>query len=70
MTGVPIAIISGLAWGMLGLSLIGSGYMLAAAITLRGFLAPMTSTGRRTDAVTILKPLHGAEPRLVAHSNS
>lgn len=59
------SIIAGLAWAVLGLSLIGSAYMLAAAITLRGFFAPLTSAGRRTDGVTILKPLHGAEPRLV-----
>jgi ceramide glucosyltransferase len=64
MAGVPIAIIAGLAWGMLGLSLIGSAYMVAAAITLRRFLSPVTAAGRRKDAVTILKPLHGAEPRL------
>jgi ceramide glucosyltransferase len=65
MAGVPIAIIAGLAWGMLGLSLIGSAYMVAAAITLRSFLSPAAAAGRRNDAVTILKPLHGAEPRLI-----
>ena len=64
MAGVPIAIIAGLAWGMLGLSLIGSAYMVAAAITLRSFLSPAAVAARRSDAVTILKPLHGAEPRL------
>jgi ceramide glucosyltransferase len=64
MAGIPIAIIAGLAWGMLGLSLIGSAYMVAAAITLRRFLSPVAAAGRRNDAVTILKPLHGAEPRL------
>ena len=64
MAGVPIAIIAGLAWGMLGLSLIGSAYMVAAAITLRSFLSSLAVSGRRKDAVTILKPLHGAEPRL------
>jgi ceramide glucosyltransferase len=50
---------------MLGLSLIGSAYMVAAAITLRSFLSPAAAAGRRHDAVTILKPLHGAEPRLI-----
>lgn len=64
MAGVPITIITGLAWGMLGLSLIGSAYMVAAAITLRSFLSSLAVSGRRKDAVTILKPLHGAEPRL------
>jgi ceramide glucosyltransferase len=64
MAGVLIAIIAGLAWAMLGLSLIGSAYMVAAAITLRSFLSSLAVSGRRKDAVTILKPLHGAEPRL------
>jgi ceramide glucosyltransferase len=64
MAGVLIAIIAGAAWGVLGLSLIGSAYMVAAAMTLRSFLSPAAAAGRRNDAVTILKPLHGAEPRL------
>jgi ceramide glucosyltransferase len=64
MAGVTIAIIAGLAWALLGLSLIGSAYMVAAAITLRSFLSPAAVAARRNDAVTILKPLHGAEPRL------
>lgn len=65
MASVPIAIIAGLTWAVLGLSLIGSAYMVAAAITLRSFLSPGAAAGRRDDAVTILKPLHGAEPHLV-----
>lgn len=65
MAGVPITIINGLAWAVLGLSLIGSVYMAAAAITLRGFLSSTAASERRSDTVTILKPLHGAEPRLV-----
>ncbi|WP_296612918.1 bacteriohopanetetrol glucosamine biosynthesis glycosyltransferase HpnI [Sphingomonas sp.] len=64
MGGIPMAIVAGLAWGMLGLSLIGSAYMIAAAITLQSFLSPRAAAGRRNDAVTILKPLYGAEPRL------
>jgi len=64
MGGIQTAIIAGLAWGMLGLSLIGSAYMVAAAITLHSFLSPGGAAGRRNDAVTILKPLYGAEPRL------
>jgi len=64
MAGVPIAIITGLAWAVLGLSLIGSAYMVAAAITLHNFLSRKAPLGRRDDAVTILKPLHGGEPRL------
>ncbi|WP_066811673.1 bacteriohopanetetrol glucosamine biosynthesis glycosyltransferase HpnI [Sphingomonas asaccharolytica] len=64
MANVPIAIIAGLAWAVLGLSLIGSAYMVAAAITLRSFFSPVAVAARRNDAVTILKPLRGAEPRL------
>ena len=55
MAGVPIAIIAGLAWGMLGLSLIGSAYMVAAAITLRSFLSPAAVAARRNNAGTIIK---------------
>jgi ceramide glucosyltransferase len=65
MTGVLNGIVAGLGWAALGLSLIGSAYMVAAAITLRAFFArPVPAPARRGDAVTILKPLHGAEPRL------
>jgi ceramide glucosyltransferase len=64
MASVTIAIIAGLAWALLGLSLIGSAYMVAAAITLRGFLSPVAAAAHRNDTLTILKPLHGAEPRL------
>jgi ceramide glucosyltransferase len=64
MAGVSIAIITALAWTVLGLSLFGSAYMIAAAITLRSFLSQVAPSERRNDAVTILKPLHGAEPRL------
>lgn len=64
MAGVPIAIITALAWTALGLSLIGSAYMIAATITLRSFLPRTAAPGRCNAAVTILKPLHGGEPRL------
>lgn len=64
MGGIQIVVTAGLAWGMLVLSLIGSAYMVAAAITLHSFLSPGAAAGRRNDAVTILKPLYGAEPRL------
>jgi len=65
MAAVPIAIIAALAWTVLGLSLIGSAYMIAATITLGSFLSRTGPSARRDNAVTILKPLHGAEPRLV-----
>lgn len=49
---------------LVGLALIGSLYMIAAAITLRSFFAVRGHPVRRTEGVTILKPLHGPEPRL------
>ncbi|HEX7850692.1 MAG TPA: bacteriohopanetetrol glucosamine biosynthesis glycosyltransferase HpnI [Sphingomonas sp.] len=65
MASVLSGIVAGLGWAVLGLSLVGSVYMIAAAITLRAFFArPVPAPARRGDAVTILKPLHGAEPRL------
>lgn len=65
MASVLSGIVAGFGWAVLGLSLIGSAYMIAAATTLRAFFArPASTAARRSDAVTILKPLHGAEPRL------
>ena len=65
MHGVLTAIATGIGWALLGLSLVGSLYMVAAALTLRRFFAGAETPVRRSDGVTILKPLHGAEPRLV-----
>lgn len=42
----------------------GLAYQLVAAITVRRFFAQPAPTTIRTEAVTLLKPLHGAEPRL------
>jgi len=53
-----------LAWLPAALSLIGSLYMLAALVTFRAFFAGAAKPARRTEGVTILKPLYGAEPRL------
>ncbi len=65
MASMLDGIIAGLGWIAFGLSLAGSAYMIAAAATLRAFFArPIPAPTRRGDAVTILKPLHGAEPRL------
>jgi ceramide glucosyltransferase len=58
-----IAIIFG--WTLLALSVTGTLYMIAAAVTLRRFFARTAAPARRCEAVTIMKPLHGAEPRLV-----
>ena len=64
MHGALTAIATGIGWALLGLSLVGSLYMVAAALTLRRFFARTEVPLRRSDGVTILKPLHGAEPRL------
>jgi len=61
-----IAVGGVLAWGLAGLSLAGTLYTLAAAVTLWRFyrrplgLPPLAAT----PGVTLLKPLYGAEPHL------
>ncbi|MCP4025326.1 MAG: hopanoid biosynthesis associated glycosyl transferase HpnI, partial [Sphingomonas sp.] len=40
-------------------------YSLAAAFVFRRFFAAARSAPARTEAVTLLKPLYGAEPRLL-----
>ena len=49
---------------LLGCSILGSVYMLAAAIVFRAFFADPSPFARRDEAVTLLKPLRGDEPRL------
>lgn len=61
----PIAAIFG--WILLALSLAGTLYMVAAAVTVRRFFARADAPPRRRESVTILKPLHGAEPRLTGN---
>ena len=53
--------------GSLGLALaaIGSGWMLAATLVLRRFFARAAPASDATTGVTILKPLHGTEPRFL-----
>ncbi len=62
----PFLAISTLTFGWLAIVLASAGivYQVAASIILRRFFATPPSAPRRTDAVTLLKPLHGAEPRL------
>ncbi|MEO5865983.1 MAG: bacteriohopanetetrol glucosamine biosynthesis glycosyltransferase HpnI [Sphingomonas sp.] len=43
----------------------GVGYTLAAAIVTARFFRPTARPARRAEAVTLLKPLHGDEPRLL-----
>nr|WP_256326041.1 bacteriohopanetetrol glucosamine biosynthesis glycosyltransferase HpnI [Sphingomonas sp. NFR15] len=49
----------------LALAAIGIGWMLAATIVLRRFFARPAPTIDTATGVTILKPLHGAEPRIL-----
>ena len=61
---MAVAIASWLGWGLLALSVAGSLYMLAAAAMLWRFLAPGGGAMADDTPVTLLKPLHGGEPRL------
>lgn len=55
---------------LLGAALVGCGYMVAAGVVLRRFLRSAPAAPRRGDAVTLLKPLYGAEPRLADNLGS
>ena len=55
---------TGLGWLAIGLAAGGIAYQLAATVILRRFFADPRPAPRRADPVTLLKPLHGAEPRL------
>jgi ceramide glucosyltransferase len=54
-----------LGWVLLVLALAGCGYTFAAAVALPRFFARTRPVEARAEAVTLLKPLHGPEPRLV-----
>ena len=54
-----------LGWVLLALGLAGTLYMIAAAIVFLRFMSRQTKPAPSTQAVTLLKPLHGAEPRLL-----
>jgi ceramide glucosyltransferase len=51
-------------WALLGLSAIGSLYTIASAWVVAQFFARRGATVATAEPVTLLKPLHGAEPRL------
>ena len=54
-------------WALLAIATIGTLYTIAAGIVLRRFFAVQPTPHRRAEAVTLLKPLHGAEPLLEAN---
>ncbi|WP_457351889.1 bacteriohopanetetrol glucosamine biosynthesis glycosyltransferase HpnI [Sphingomonas sp. UYP23] len=62
----PFLILFGAALGWLAvlLAACGVGFLLAAARALRRFFAAARPASVRREAVTLLKPLYGAEPRL------
>ena len=67
MEGIVAATLSLSGWLLLMLAAIGSVYTVAAAIVFRRFFAKQESIVRRSDAVTLLKPLYGPEPLLEAN---
>ena len=57
-------------WALAGFSLLGTGYALFAAIQVRRFMQAPAPGPQPHAAVTILKPLHGAEPGLFENLES
>lgn len=58
-------------WAAAGFSLLGAAYALFAALQVRRFMrAPARKAAAPVGAVTILKPLHGAEPGLFENLES
>ncbi|MES2057910.1 MAG: bacteriohopanetetrol glucosamine biosynthesis glycosyltransferase HpnI [Pseudomonadota bacterium] len=57
-------------WILCGLGAAGTLYMVAASIVFRRFMVVQAVPTRRAEAVTLLKPLHGAEPRLFENLES
>jgi ceramide glucosyltransferase len=57
-------------WALAGFSLLGTGYALFAAIQVRRFMQTPAPRPPAPAAVTILKPLHGAEPGLFENLES
>lgn len=60
-----LLILHGLGWVLLVLAAVGTVYLLVAAHTFRGFMARSRPVAPSDAAVTLLKPLHGDEPRLL-----
>lgn len=59
-----VAIVPVIGVMLLGLAALGTLYMLAAGIVFRRFFGRVIVLARRREAVSVLKPLHGAEPHL------
>lgn len=59
-----MTILSTIGWLLLALAAIGCGYTLAASVIVLRFFAGKPEATPSSTGVTILKPLHGAEPHL------
>lgn len=70
MIGWLILITHILGWMLLALAGAGTLYLLVAAHTFRRFMAGAHAVTPSDAAVTLLKPLHGDEPRLVENLES
>ena len=57
-------------WALAAFSLLGSGYAVFAAVQVRRFMRARHPGLKAPTAVTILKPLHGAEPGLFENLES
>ena len=57
-------------WALAAFSLLGSGYAVFAAVQVRRFMQARNPGPKAPTAVTILKPLHGAEPGLFENLES
>jgi len=56
-----------ISWGLAATAIVGAGYQVAAALLLRRFVAVPSLAPSDWPAVTLLKPLCGAEPDLEAN---
>jgi len=64
MTGAWVQLGGVIGWALAGFSLVGTLYTIAATVTLRRFFTSTQAARARNAGVTLVKPLHGAEPRL------
>lgn len=62
-----IAVVHVAGWVLLGISGLGGVYALAAGLLVRRFLKTGATAASDSPAVSLLKPLHGAEPDLAAN---
>jgi ceramide glucosyltransferase len=65
-----VTALSIIGWTCTALAAVGSLYTVVAAISVRRFFTLRTGPSSSDAAVTILKPLHGAEPRLFENLSS